>query len=370
MKSDQKGGVLMSLNKIEKRKNFIINIVFYTMVLCLAFLFLEYVITWIMPFLLGFLIALAFRPLIKPLVKVTKLNTKFIAFIVVVSGYILIGFLVAQAGSYLFYEIKDFCMNIPDFYTNEIAPFLSSANSGLLRFANRFSPEMAAQIGETLNSALEGVQESLVELSADILSGFASISKKVPLYLISFIFCILSSLFISMDYDNVISFISRQIPDRNKEMFLDIKDYLGKTLASYAKAYLIIMFITFVEVSVGLAALKVKNAVGIGAIVAVADVLPILGTGTVVLPWAVISIFQQRFYLALGLVLLYLIVTAVRQFIEPKIIGDQLGIPPLVAIICIYLGFVWFGVLGALLFPVSMNIIMCLHNAGKIHIWK
>ena len=104
--------------------------------------------------------------------------------------------------------------------------------------------------------------------------------------------------------------------------------------------------------------------------IAIADALPVLGTGTVVLPWAVISLLQQRFYLALGLVLLYLIITAVRQFIEPKVVGDQLGLPPLVAIICIYLGFIWFGIKGAILFPITMNIILCLHRAGKIHIWK
>ncbi|MBQ4146247.1 MAG: AI-2E family transporter, partial [Clostridia bacterium] len=75
-------------------------------------------------------------------------------------------------------------------------------------------------------------------------------------------------------------------------------------------------------------------------------------------------------YLALGLVLLYLIITAVRQFVEPKIVGDQLGLPPVVSIVCIYLGYIWFGILGVILIPVTVNILLCLQRAGKIHIWK
>ena len=153
-------------------------------------------------------------------------------------------------------------------------------------------------------------------------------------------------------------------------MLIDIKDYLGKTLYSYLRAYLILMGITFIEISVGLLCLRVDNPFGIAGVIAIADALPVLGTGTIVLPWAVICLFKGEFYLAIGLILLYLIVTIVRQFIEPKIVGDQLGLPPLVTIICIYLGFVWFGVLGAILFPVVMNIIFKLQKADKIHLWK
>lgn len=360
----------MDLKKTVKHKQFIINVLYLAIVLLLAFLFLEYVIGWIMPFLLGFLIALAFRPLIRLLAEKTKINKRVAAFLIILLGYGLVSFLVWLLGNYLFQNIKEFCLNLPNFYTQEIAPFLGTANQGLLDFSERFSPDIAAQVGDTLSSMLEGLQSSLIDLSTGVLSSLAGASTKLPLMLISLVFTILSSLFIGMDYDNVMNFIKRQIPEKSKAMLIDIRSYLGKTLASYLRAYLILMAITFIELSVGFLALRVHNPFGIAAMIAIADALPVLGTGTVVLPWAVISLLQQRFYLALGLVLLYLIITAVRQFIEPKVVGDQLGLPPLVAIICIYLGFIWFGIKGAILFPITMNIILCLHRAGKIHIWK
>lgn len=360
----------MDRNKTEKRRRFIINIVYIALVLGLAYLVLEYALGWVMPFILGFLVALAFRPLIRLCTEKTKLNKRFCAFVIVLLGYILVGVLLWWLGFILFRSIKDFCMNLPTFYAEEISPFFGVANQGLLDFAKWFAPDIADQVENLLSSSLESLQASLVDISTNVLTALAGASTKIPLLLISLIFTILSSLFISMDYDHVMDFIKRQIPEKNREFLQDIRTYLGKTLASYLKAYLILMGITFIELSVGFLALRVRNSFGIAALIAVADAFPILGTGTIVLPWAVISLFQQRYYLALGLLLLYLIVTAVRQFIEPKIIGDQLGLPPIVAILCIYLGFVLFGVLGAILFPVTMNIILCLHRAGKIHIWK
>ncbi|MBE5040058.1 sporulation integral membrane protein YtvI [Ructibacterium gallinarum] len=360
----------MDLNQTEKRRKFIIDIVYFAIILCLVFLFLKYAVSWIMPFLLGFLIALMFRPLIKAVSGATRMNKKFCAFVIVLLGYTLLGFLLWLLGNALFQSLKDFCLNLPSLYTNEIGPALGTANQNILDFAKRFSPDIADQVGKTLSDMLDGIQSSLGELSAKGLSALAGASTKLPLMLISLIFTILSSLFISIDYDNVLSFIKRQIPEKRMAILTDVRDYLGKTLASYARAYLILMGITFIELSVGLLALRVNNALGIAAGIAVADALPVLGTGTILIPWTLIALLQQRYYLALGLILLYLIVTVIRHFIEPKVVGDQLGLPPIVTIICIYLGFVWFGVLGAILFPVTMNIIICLHRAGKIHIWK
>ncbi|MBQ4145664.1 MAG: AI-2E family transporter, partial [Clostridia bacterium] len=285
----------MSLNKVEKRRNFIINIVYLAIVLALAFLFIEYAIKWVMPFLIGFLISFVFRPLILLIEKRCKINKRIGAFIVIIIGYGFLGFLVWLIGDALFDSIKEFCLNIPNLYTNEIAPFLGDANNGFLSFMERFSPEIAAQAEKTLSEVLTNIQVSLVEISANVLSALAGASTKLPFILISLIFTILSSLFISMDYDHVIDFIVRQIPEKHRTMIIDIKSYLGKTLVGYLRAYLILMSITFVELSVGFLALRVNNPFGIAAITAIADALPILGTGTVVLPWAVISLFQQRF---------------------------------------------------------------------------
>ena len=360
----------MDVNKVAKRKSFIINTAYLALILLLAFLFLEYALSWVMPFIIGFLIAAALKPLIRLLSNKTRLPRRACAFLVVLLGYTLIGFLLWMIGNQLFQSIKEFSLNLPNLYNEEILPFLESANQGFLNFAHFLSPDLASQVADILSTFLDSLQASLLDISTGVLSGLAGASAKVPLLFISLIFTILSSLFISMDYDGVISFIKRQFPEKTKNLLREIRTCLKETLLRYGKAYLILMGITFIELSVGFLALGVKNPFGIAAITAIADILPVIGTGTILLPWAVIALFQQRIYMALGLLILYLIITAVRHFIEPKIVSDQLGIPPIVSLLCIYLGFVWFGVLGMILFPVTMNIIIILHNAGKIHLWK
>lgn len=360
----------MDLKKTEQHRAFIINTVYWALILVIAYIAFNYVIVWIMPFLIGLLVALLFRPLIQLVSRKTKIKEKFWAFVFVILGYIILGLLLWLGGYKLLTWLKNLSSNLPAYYNNNISPFLDNLNRAILDFANRLSPDIVGQVGETLRNMADTIQNSIVAFSADILSLLANASTRVPLFLISLIFTILSSLFISMDFDEIAGFVKRQLPDKQRDMLIDIKDYLKKTILSYARAYLILMCITFVELSVGLLALRVENAIPIALLIAIADALPVLGTGTVVLPWAVIALFQQKFYLAAGLLLLYLIVTVVRQFIEPKVVGDQLGLPPIVTIICIYLGFVWFGILGAIAFPITMNIIVALQRAEKIHLWK
>ncbi len=357
------------MDKIEKRKRFIINIAFTALVLGLIFLFFKYAIKWVMPFVIGFIVSLMFRPIIKLTDKVLKIKNRVLTFFIVIIGYLLFGLILWRLGVALFEAVKAFSLNLPNIYMNEISPFFDDVTQGFINFSKRVSPETVEQMKSIIDNLTKNVQSTMLSFSGDVLSSLASLSKKLPFWLISFIFTILASIFISMDYEHVIEFMRRQLPDDKRNMLADIRSYLGKTLIGYSKAYLILVFLTFIEVSVGLLILRVGNPFGIAAIIAITDILPVLGTGTILIPWAILSVFVQDYYLAIGLFVLYLVVTGVRQFIEPKIVGSQLGLPPVVAIICIYLGYIWFGVFGIFLFPITANIILSLQKAGKIHLW-
>jgi predicted PurR-regulated permease PerM len=130
------------------------------------------------------------------------------------------------------------------------------------------------------------------------------------------------------------------------------------------------MLITFIELSIGLLILRVNNAIPIALGIALFDIFPILGTGGIVIPWSLISLLTGNTFLGIGLLVLYAAITLVRNFIEPQIIGDQLGLNPLVAIISMYLGFVWMGVGGMILMPISVQILLTLQNKGVIRLYK
>ncbi|HIW57188.1 MAG TPA: sporulation integral membrane protein YtvI [Firmicutes bacterium] len=358
------------VNKTERRRKFIISVVYYAIIAALAYLTMRYIIRWVMPFLISFAIALAFKPLINFLHRKIGMNKRLSGVLLVVVSYVVIGVLLWLGGYRIFVWLRNILTDMPEYYSAVIYPIFENTNNWVLDLVNRLAPQFTGEISDMLGAAANSLRDYIVSLSADALTALAGTSRRIPLYLLSFIFTILGSLFVTMDYVSITNFIKRQMGEKTLNIVMGIKSYLGKTIASYAKAYLILMLITFIEISVGMLALKVDNPFGIAAIIAIADALPVLGTGTILLPWAVISLIQQQYFFAGGLVLLYLIVTVVRQFIEPKIVGDQLGLPPIVTLISIYLGFVWFGLDGAIIFPISMNIIVSLHKAGKIHIWK
>ena len=114
------------------------------------------------------------------------------------------------------------------------------------------------------------------------------------------------------------------------------------------------MFLTLIEVFLGLTVLKVKNAFIIAVVIALVDFLPVLGTGIIMVPWALFCAFSGNPVLAVGLAVLYIIILILRNFLEPKIVSQQTGINPLFTLISMFAGLKLFGGVGLVLFPLIL----------------
>ena len=136
------------------------------------------------------------------------------------------------------------------------------------------------------------------------------------------------------------------------------------------RSYIIIMSITFVELSIGLSIIKIDYAILIALCIAIFDILPVLGTGGVMIPWTVISIVLGNYWLALKLFILYVIITIVRNIIEPKIVGSQLGLHPIVTLSSMFAGLQVLGGLGLFGFPIGLSLLVHLNKKGVIQILK
>lgn len=148
------------------------------------------------------------------------------------------------------------------------------------------------------------------------------------------------------------------------------KRLFTENILKMLRGYLIIMCITFCELAVGLSVIKVDYAVAIALVIAVFDILPVLGTGGIMIPWVIIECIAGNWIRALSLFIVYAIITVIRNIIEPKIIGRQVGIPAIVTLLSMYLGLQLFGVLGMFAFPILIIIIMKLQENDLVHIWK
>ena len=136
------------------------------------------------------------------------------------------------------------------------------------------------------------------------------------------------------------------------------------------KAYALLMALTFAELFVGFWVLGVPMGFTAACLITLVDILPVLGTGTVLLPWAFIAWTTGSGSLGIGLVCLYLLITVVRQTLEPKVVGLQMGLPPAAALLCMFVGGKVLGLAGIFLFPIGATVLFELSEDGTIQLFK
>lgn len=146
---------------------------------------------------------------------------------------------------------------------------------------------------------------------------------------------------------------------------------LRSALFGYVRAQVILISMTFGIVLIGLLILRIDNPLSVALLAAFFDLLPYLGVGTLLIPWAAFAAVSGDWYVTIGLIILYIIVIVQRNFAEPKIVGSHIGLNPLAALIAIFVGLKLFGVLGFIVGPVLAVLIKALYNAKVFHyMWR
>ena len=193
--------------------------------------------------------------------------------------------------------------------------------------------------------------DTISKLGGIITSFLGKVMRATPKAMITFIVTLMSCFYLSIDYDNIREKVMNFLPISVSKHLTVFKARANYALKSYVRAYLSLMLLTFIQVFIGLLILGQKYAFLIALAVAAVDVLPIFGAGTVLLPWAIIVLLLKNYSLGTGLMILYGIVTIVRQIAEPRIVGSSLGIHPLLSLFSMFAGLQLFGFIGMLLGP-------------------
>ena len=180
----------------------------------------------------------------------------------------------------------------------------------------------------------------------------------------------LATYFTSAGRPALLAFLRRQAPPSWRPALRTGCRRFRATAGGWLKAQGMLMLITFGELTLGFLFLGVDLSILLAALTALVDALPVFGTGTVLIPWALLELLSGRFSMALGLFVLYLIVSLVRSLLEPKLVGDRVGLPPLAALLCMYVGFRAFGVVGMVLSPLAAILIKEAHDCGIVRLWR
>lgn len=355
---------------INQKKNFIINIIYITLIVGIVYIFIKHVLILVMPFIIGFLVALLLRPVIKLVSDKFHVPNKIAAVALVLLSYIGISSLVWWVGVRFVVLVKNSIVRLPETYVLQIEPAIRDIFENIEKASAKLDPMMVQVIQDIAASISQSTGSVITKTSSTVIEFISSSISFVPGLFLGIIFAVISSLFFAIDYNKITSYISNRLPSKNPSLLTEFKILATGIGFKYVKAYAILMAVTFAELAFGLLLLRVDGAIEVAALIAVIDSLPVLGTGGVVIPWIFIELIQGNFPFAFGLTALYLLIAVVRNILEPKLIGEQIGLHPLIMLINMYVGVKIFGFVGLIALPVTIVVIKYLYDNDKIHIFK
>ncbi len=380
------------MNLVEKRRQTLINFSFYALLLAVYYIFLKYAFWLASPFIIAFLLALILQKPVRFISKKTHIKRSIVSVFAVLVILAALSTLAFFAGYKLFNEFKDFGLYIIG-KVRDLPNTIQSVTNWFINFIDFLPDKMQASVTETVTNFTTGfikaykeeglgaIDASAITEKLDVsmlstpLGGIWSTAKKIPAIFTAVLISIIACFFVTADYDNLTSLIKSNISEEHEEKLVRCKHLFSDILGKMCKSYLTIIFITFCEVAIGLNILSftgVYNGDYIAVIsicTALLDILPVFGTGTVLIPWAIISFFSKNFGLGIGLLILYAAITVIRQIVEPRLVSMNIGVPPILTLAGMYIGLQVFGVVGLFAVPITIFFVITLNDEGIIHLW-
>lgn len=359
----------------KSRLEFIINLFFFLIITALFYIAFKY----LLPLLLPFLTALAAGAILQKPIKLLigrfgRINPKIISAAVISISLATVGTTAFLLIGALFRELADFAADIPDLLSS--AEVLIS-DSGMAEYIISALPSKlephARELFERLSNDIPGLLLNIAEnLSAPIFSSVGAIGSfamKLPSLIIALLITLIMIFFIGTDYKGTISALTEFIPQDTRKRLNYIRSCSTDTVACLLKTYAFLMLLTFTELSVGFALFNlfgagIEHVIPLALITALVDILPVLGVGTVLIPWAAFDLLSGNISRAIMLIILYVVIIIIRNFLEPKLVGERFGLHPAITLAAIYIGGRLFGFVGVFLLPLTVIILKRLKDSG------
>lgn len=360
-----KGGECLDRDRQIKRLYGIILAVLGIVVFWAA---VKYLLPWAMPIVIAFALAWMLEPMVSwgtcrlglPRGLVSAVLTMLL-----IGGIVFI--LTAIIGSGL-KEIKLLLQQVPELLES-LTGCLKYAEALLYRL-HETMPAVSGFLISSVKSLPSQASEIITAVSSRLISGLSYIASKTPSILFFLVTCSIGVYFISVEYKEIAEFIKRQIPKSWESRAAAVKSELGRTVSSWFWAQLLLEAITFGELTVAFLLLRIDYAVILALIISLLDVLPVIGTGTVLIPWALYSLAKGSGVMGAGLILTYLVITLANRILETKLVGKSIGLGSAAMLISAYIGYCMLGTSGLIAAPIVVIILKQLNDKGVIWLWK
>ncbi|ASS98771.1 sporulation integral membrane protein YtvI [Geobacillus thermocatenulatus] len=320
---------------------------------------------WLVPYSVPLLFALATALLLEPSIRRLQENYKlkrvhavtaiFSLFIIILglSLYFLVVIFVQQ--------VMALSQKLP-YVLNEATKVLDR----LIQTWQSYSSSIPQEIIDSLERGVNTVEQMLLSFATNLTQSLVHYIAAIPAFLIHFLVYLIALFLLCLDLPQLKQGMRRYLSERTEQRLGMVVAQLSKAGIGFLKAQFLLSLITFFLAWAGLLLLRVDYAALMALVIVVVDILPILGTGSVLVPWGLISMANGNNTLGIGLIVLFVVITVVRRIIEPKVFSTNLGISPLAALVSVYLGFQLLGFIGLFVGPVVVILVEALAKAGVI----
>ena len=334
----------------------LLNLMIAIVILLLVILLLPRVLVFFSPFIIGYIIALIASPLVKFFEEKMKIRRKAGTVFVIIAVLALVIVAVYFVGAKLIQQVIGLTAALPDIWNGMEADF-KRIGANLDVFLSRLPADIQETLDKVVSQMASLVADLLSGISTPTISAVGSFAKQLPNIIIAVIMCLLSAYFFVSEKDYMSNFIRKYMPASIVSRWDLMKRSLKRAVGGYFKAQFKIEIFVYLELLIGLSVLSVDYAILIALGIAALDFLPFFGTGAIMVPWALIKFLSADYKMTIGLLIIWGGGQLLRQVIQPKIVGDSIGVPPIPTLFLLYIGYRVGGVLGMIL-AVPVGIIL------------
>ena len=337
-----------------QKKEFLIEVLFGLFIVAVLFLLYKFILPITLPFLIGLLVAW----IVVMITNKLNIHNKWARIGIVILVYVLLVLFILIVLSGIATWFGEKIILLPDLVQNTIIPMAREWHYDVLH-------PIVESLDPSIHTLLSNIWDNLVASLMSLASGvtetavtFASNTlASIPSTFISFLMMLVSTFFFVVDYEKMVEFYNKYTPLKVKDKIELIKMYLKDTLLVVTRSYVIICTLTFTELSVLFSVFGIPHAIPLAFLIAIFDIMPVLGTGGILIPWSVIAFVMGNPLMGAKILIIYIIVTAIRNYVEPKIVGVQLGLHPIVTLVSMFIGLQLFGFIGMFGFPIMISFI-------------
>lgn len=343
-----------------------VNLIISVLLIVFCIFFLPQMIRFFMPFIIGWFISMVANPLVRFLEKKVKIVRKAGSAFVIITVMGLIALLGYAVVVNLLQQLIAFLKNLPETWMSVEADLLK-VGTKLTTYYDKLPMDVQERFIDLQMNFSTYIGDLVSSFGTPTVEAASSFAKNIPLLIIYIIMTLMSAYFFIADREMVLEFVRKSTSESIKDRFSLVYNSLKQAVGGYFEAQIKIMAVVAIILLIGFSILKVQYAILFSVLIAILDFLPFFGTGTVMIPWAFIKFISGDYKMAVGLLIIWGVSQLVRQVIQPKIVGDSMGMPALPTLFMLYIGFRIWGALGLI---IAVPIGLILYNFYKAGIFS